>query len=522
MLTSRDALLMPLAATLLACKTSADDTAIVPTEGFSHQAVSACDSPLDAVAYEERGAALGLLGGPDPDGEHQQGGAIAVLDIDGDQDLDILTSFRFQNTVIHRWNGESFDTEMLDAPYEPWNMSLGDVNNDGMLDVLVSGMREPMVLLGNGTDFDGMSLPDFPIPDPNTSIAQSFGVIDLDLDGALDVYAVVNTGGAAPTDEDMADFMMWGDGTGSFEVDTSLPSTTARRGFDAVITEWRGQQALYLVNDMGAEFGGDVLMVADGRDIIDVTDEAGTAVAHSGMGGDIADWNEDGRADIYITTSITGHVLWSSQDDDTYFDEATSVGALGIAKENGMGWGAAFVDYDNDGDQDIIDAQGDQWGQNDPDSFRFDQPIWLLEQTEDDIFEEVGGPLGLATTGSYRSALAQDFNNDGVPDLLVSDVLAPPHLYLSKGCTKNGWLQVVAPINSRVEIDVDGKTKVDWSTTHSGYAATHEPIVHFGLGEHEIVDALRVTDPYGNSWEYEHPFQGRRRVIVGSPAGFWD
>jgi hypothetical protein len=146
----------------------------------------------------------------------------------------------------------------------------------------------------------------------------------------------------------------------------------------------------------------------------------------------------------------------------------------------------------------------------------------LLSQTDDGVFEEVGGDLGLATTGSYRSALAQDFNDDGVPDLLVSDVMDPPHLYLSTGCTSNGWLDVVAPINSRVEIDVGDQTKVDWATTHSGYGANHANIVHFGLGEHDTVDALRVTDPYGNVWSYDAPFSARRRVVVGDPAGFWD
>jgi len=506
---------------LVGCKKPKDDTGLIETEGVVHHPVQACDNPVEAVAYEEQGAALGLSGGADPDGEHMEGAAITVLDIDGDQDLDILMSFRFQNTVIYRWNGERFDTEFLDAPYEPWNMGLGDVNNDGILDVLVGGVR-PLILLGNGEDFDGLDFPAFPILDSDTTTAKSFGVVDLDLDGALDLYAVVNTGALDPTEEDMADFLMWGDGNGGFEVDTNMPSSTTRRGFDVVVTEWEGAQALYLVNDMGAEYGGDVLMAPQGRELVDVTTESGALIAHSGMGGDVADWNEDGLADIYVTTSLSGHVLWTSQEDGTYFNLATSVGALGIAETNGMAWGAAFVDHDNDGDQDIIDAQGDMWGQADPDLNHFDQPIWLLSQTDDGVFEEVGGDLGLATTGSYRSALAQDFNDDGVPDLLVSDVMDPPHLYLSTGCTSNGWLDVVAPINSRVEIDVGDQTKVDWATTHSGYGANHANIVHFGLGEHDTVDALRVTDPYGNVWSYDAPFSARRRVVVGDPAGFWD
>lgn len=496
---------------------SAGETSI--PDGVTLGDVVPCDSPVDAVSYAEVGQAWGLQAAPEPDGPHGEGGSTAVLDVDQDGDLDIVIAYPRTPLRLYRRDGDGFSLENVSEGPDPWLLSLADLDEDGRLDLLV-GAVQPLAYRAEGDGFASPNALELPPGTSFASVSKALAPGDLDGDGHIDLYVVVNAGGLEPTGAELADYVMWGDGAGGLTTDTTaVPAAGQRRGFDASVIEWQGQTAVYVANDMGPDFGGNVLFTVDGRTLVDRSDDCECGIEHSAMGHDIGDWNGDGLADVYVAAT-PWNTLLTAYDDGSFVDVAHSVGAEGIARqaELGMSWGAAFVDFDNDGQVDILDAQGDLWFPDDPNLPYLPQPIWLLRQDQG-AFTEVGEALGLAQEGSFRSVVADDHNGDGVVDLLVTDVVAAPKLYLSQGCTANAWLQVAAVPDSRVDLTAGGRTATAWTQTHSGYGGARRPLVQFGLGGADVVDRIVVTPPGREPVVIDGPLDARRLVVVGNPPG---
>ncbi len=487
----------------------------------------ACADPVDAVAYTEVAVARGLLEGPDPDADHTEGASIAILDVDGDGDLDLVSTYPRADVRLYRRQGESFELETLQGPFDPWLPSLADVDGDGLLDLMI-GSGQPEVLFGNGTDFDaGEALPTpWEQDEQFSSVPKLLAPGDFDLDGDVDLYAVVNAGGMEPEGYELQDYLLWNNGDGTFTADDAgIGETGQGRGFDAQVVEWEGGPAVYVANDMGVDFLGNALLAAEtaggSTELNDVSEECTCQLVQSAMGMDAADFNRDGRVDLYVAAVPTNNLL-EQQSDGSFVDVTVTTGTEGVSDRWGMAWGTHFLDYDNDGKLDILDAQGDQWSADmGDDAIVLAQPIWLLRQGAEGTFTEVGEGLGLATQGSFRSVAAQDLNGDGVLDLLVTDVVDVPKLYESTGCTAEGWLEVMAPLNSRVEVTAGGETWTAWTSTHSGYGGARAPVVHVGLGEHQVVDRVRVVRPTGEETVVDGPFDARRRVVLTETAGSW-
>ncbi len=480
--------------------------------------VQECANPQASVSYTEVGAAMGIAVDPHYTGQDHEGGSLAVLDVDQDGDLDFAVVFPTDGFLYRRVD-DHFEVEALDGVLQPMLVSLTALNEDEHLDLLIAGQR-PLTLLGDGVGFAApgavATLVD-PISAKNGTKLLAPG--DLDLDGYNDAFAVVNGTAEPPERQSLADFVLWGDGSGSLNIDPdAVPATGERRGFEAQVFEWQGQRAMYVVNDMGAQFGGNVLYTIEDRAFVDQSAACFCGIEQSAMGLDIADWNGDGLADIYVAATPRNTLL-TAQPDGSFVDQALATNSGGVRDEaSGMTWGAGFFDYDNDGDLDILDAQGGLFDERIPEEVLRAQPIWLLSQ-EDGMFVEVGEALGLAQAGSYRSLAAEDFNGDGVPDLLVTALSEPSHLYLSDGCTANGWIDVAAPIDSRVEVTAGGVTHTAWAQTHFGYGGARRPIAHIGLGDQQTVERIVVTTPMGEVMGLEGTLEARRQVVFGTVPG---
>ncbi len=470
-----------------------------------------CERPLPGVQYAEVGAELGLQGHPDPTAIHHHGGGAAVVDLDDDTDLDAVLSFPVGPPVLYRNTGSTFVAETLPAPAEVFAVSAYDIDTDGDIDLLAAGYKQDSVLLRNHGDgtFDVEPLPG---AGPAAQRVRELAPADLDGDGQAEIYAMANSGSDDPLPR--ADHLLRL-GPDGWEVDDdALPlEAVAGRGFDVHRADYDldGDLDLYVTNDVGNEYAPNALFEnRDGQVIL--RDDCACDLQHFGMGTHAADVDGDLRLDLYLTAVAHG-VLLHQQPDGTFVDVSRAWKADPITDETGMGWGAVFLDFDNDGLQDILHAQGDRWQDLSGAGIVYEAPIDLLHQSADGTFESVGPSMGLATEGSHRATVATDFNGDGVLDLLVTDVVAPPKLYLSEGCTAAGWLEVAAPPGTRVELTAGGRDQLHEVTHESSYAASGPAVAHVGLADAQVVDKLTITTPDGRVLEATD-LPARRRVTV--------
>ena len=483
-------------------------------------AVNACTNPAEAVSYTESALEWGITEPAFNVDEHTEGGAIAQADFDLDGDLDLMFFFRMEQPVLYTRGSEGFEKSYIEASNGVSQVGMADVDGDGRIDLLLGGFT-PEVLLNT---VDGWRVEDFPVSSmvDDSSVTKSIHPMDIDRDGHQDAYVLMTAMDASA--EAAMDVIAWGVGDGTFTIDETIvdPNWGFQKGFDAQWFDWDGDgwQDVYVVNELahGSE-------LPDGREqanfllrnnagSLELANEACKCdISMDGMGAGLGDYNRDGRPDLYVTA--TGkNVLLAQLEDGSYVDVGQSTGADTLdGTIETMAWWAIFADFDNDGLADVAVAEGDLWHEFSTDPIVAEMAFNVVRQTEPERFESANAS-GFGQMGSWRSIVAGDHNGDGVLDFVVGDVEKRPMLLLSDGCTANGWVQITAPHGSRVKVDAGGITQVGWANTASSFGAVAEPLVHFGLGAEQAVDAIRVVMPDGETVTMTERFDARRRVSV--------
>jgi hypothetical protein len=479
--------------------------------------VQQCEEPLSGPRYTEVGESLGLLGSSLPLSEHSTGGAAVVDDFDLDGDLDFLVGFRQAETTLYRNTGTSWEIESMDlSPGAASNtIALADIDGDGRRDLVMPG---PPVLVVLNTD-EGL--------EARTELMEwglmgspyvEFAPGDFDGDGDIDLFGLLQVTGLG-SDETLTDHLLLNDGTGSF-VTASLDGDAPKRwGFDAQIFDWGGDGDLdvWVVNDQGFEYGPNVLWENDEGVLINSTEDCACGLMQSGMGAAVGDYNNDGIPDLYGSATAINALL-EGQADGTFVDVTLVTGASPLEGSGSMSWGALFMDYDNDGRQDLLVAEGDLWRDGDFDPLKIPLPLHLLRQVDNPDgrphFESVSDLLGDDLERSWRAVIPRDFNGDGVLDILATDIVERPRLFLSDGCTEAGWLEVHVPVGSQVDVCADGVRQTQWSSTESSWGGAAIPTVHFGLGGSVEIDRLQVRLPSGEVAVLEGTLEGRRSLVV--------
>jgi hypothetical protein len=172
---------------------------------------------------------------------------------------------------------------------------------------------------------------------------------------------------------------------------------------------------------------------------VDGTVAAGVNTGTNEMGSTIGDFNEDGRPDWFVTSikgPVAGNKLYKNLGNRTFAEVSAPAGV----DDGSWGWGAAFVDYDNDGRLDIIHTNG----------MLEIGPGFPTDQTR--VFHNEGGgkfvqvatSVGVTDTLSGKGLLTFDYDNDGDPDLFIVNNAGQPILYRNDGGNANHWLKVKA------------------------------------------------------------------------------
>jgi len=261
----------------------------------------------------------------------------------------------------------------------------------------------------------------------------------------------------------------------------------------------------------------------------DVAVEAGLAFstegkARAGMGVDIADFTNLGRAGVAITNfdnEMTGLYEFSGK---TYEDVAAQAG-VGSASKNSLGFGCAFLDADLDGWLDLAVANGhiDETVRNIRGNVGYAQPpLLFLNNGKNfrDVAAEVGGGFDQPKVG--RGLAYADFDRDGDLDLLLTTNNGPAYLYRNDQLAGNhsirfrlvGTKSNRDGIGATVRIVSGGLSQSRMVKSGSSYLSQSELLVTFGLEKRDRVERVVIVWPSGRTEEFTNLAAGRSYVCV--------
>jgi len=213
------------------------------------------------------------------------------------------------------------------------------------------------------------------------------------------------------------------------------------------------------------------------------------------MHGSIADADGDGLIDILVTDLEYG-ALYRKRGNGLFEDVVEKSGVAQHLSGKG-GWTGIFFDYDNDGDQDIISANGTA------EELILQYPL-LLENIGKGNFRNQGQEKGdyFREKRSGRGLAVCDYDNDGDLDVIIShvDKQATTAVLRNDGGNSNHWLGLTlkgkdgqaAAISAKVTVKAGEMRQVLVNQRATGYLSSNDPRMLIGLGKNRKIDSLEI------------------------------
>ncbi len=240
--------------------------------------------------------------------------------------------------------------------------------------------------------------------------------------------------------------------------------------------------------------------------------EIGVAANSHGIGsgsmhGSIGDVDGDGLIDILVVDLDYG-ALYRNKGNG-FFEDITEISGVQGPLAGKGAWAAAFLDFDNDGDLDIVSANGTA------EELVLQYPL-LLENDGTGHFKDTGKQYGdyFKVKRSGRGLAIWDYDNDGDMDVIIShvDLKATASLLRNDGGNANHWLGLTlkgskgpaSTIAAKVVATTGGKRQVlvnQWATS---YLSNNDPRLHIGLGSAKIIDTLEISWTGGKKEVYKN------------------
>jgi enediyne biosynthesis protein E4 len=443
----------------------------------------------------------------------------------------------------------------LDVEMYGMGVAVGDYNNDGFPDILITcvGQNRLFKNSGKGTFVDVTNSSGL---GHRQALSTSALWFDCDRDGRLDLF-VCNYVKWSPehdvfcsldgkhksycTPEAYRGETCWlfhnrGDGTFEDVTATSgiFDSSSKSLGVAMLDYDQDGWPDLLVANDTQPN---KLYRNAHNGTFKDVAVEAGIAFsadgkARAGMGVDAADFDNSGAAGVAITNFDNEMIgLYRALGNGTYEDIATQAG-VGLPSKTTLGFGCMFLDANLDGALDLAAANGhiDDTVRSIRGNVGYAQPPQLFlnnfvnqgKRTFRDVTSEIGDAFGQPKVG--RGLACGDFDRDGDLDILITTNHGPAYLYRNDQLAGNRSIRFYLvgkqsnrdAIGATVRIYHEGVTQSRLVKSGSSYLSQSELPVTFGLGKRDKIERVVVQWPNGRTEEYKNLAAGKAYECVES------
>jgi hypothetical protein len=438
-----------------------------------------------------------------------------------------------------------------------FGVAIADYNNDGWPDIFVSNFGKNRLYRNNrdGTFTDVAAQAGVQLG--NWSTGATFG--DYDGDGRVDLfvpgyvhYDMDNP--PAPGSKAVAfpscrfrdvsvmcgprglqgehDHLFHNNGDGTFtdvSVKAGVSDPNSYYGFSAVFADLNNDGKVdlavaddstpnYLYINKGdgtfrdASYASGFAVNADGREI-------------AGMGIGIGDYQNDGLLDMLVTDFSDDYKVLYRNEGGASFSDVSYETEIGQDSIPFLGWGAGFLDYDNDGWKDIMMINGHVYPQVD----KFDWGTTFAQRPL--LYRNLNGKklalipptegTGLAETFPGRGAAFGDLFNDGKLDVVINVIDHHPVLLRNVCKDSHHWVELKLiggaksprdAIGATVYLTGNGMRQRGDVLSGGSYLSSNDQRLHFGLGDATSVDAVEIHWPNGDVEKFRLP--GIDRILT--------
>ena len=493
------------------------------------------------------------------------GGGVVAFDYNNDGFEDLYITGGKSQDILYKNNGDGTFKDVIngsgllkDSLMVTTGVSSADVNKDGYIDLLVTTitsqnnhpndknkMSSNLLYINNGDGTFSDLTSKYGIQKRNFSTSSSFG--DINADGYPDLFianyfkdfyfddnplgshrlSLLNNYSIQSNYETGQDELYINiDGKYFKDVSDLLVDAGKGYGFGGVFTDFDNDNDLdlFIINDFGETHEPNRLLVNQYPELRfeNKSIELKINFGLKSMGVGVGDFNNDNFLDYHVTNIFAGPFIVNRGDGLPFINLTNNIGT-GISKIKSfndtesviIGWGSIFLDYDNDTDLDLFNSNG-------PINPMVIPIPNILFENKGRVFE-VNEKSGVMDYGIARGSVHFDYDNDGDQDIFVVNQRPVngtiygksmgSKLYRNDSSNDNNWLKIklkgkqstTRGLGARIRIVCDDLSMIREVDGGSSHASQNSSVVHFGLGQNQIVDSVTVTWPGGKTQSLLNP-----------------